>query len=304
MARCGAMRAMRAMLATSAFALAASAPATAVAEDSTAHELRYNLTIDIAVIAGSAALVVGSEYFKGFKPQSCRWCDRDDDKDSLNGIDRWSRNSLRWKDPRSAQFASGVTAFLLEPAATTVEMIIASTNDRAGRAFPVDFLIISEAVAVSTLLNQTTKIILARERPFVHGMSEEDRKKTVLPLDNNVSFYSGHTALSFTLAAAAGTVASLRGYRLAPLVWGSLMPLAAATGYLRIAADKHYFTDVVTGAIIGTAVGILLPVLFHGRDGDNFVPNGTGTGGGAASGSTGAPLRIATPQMVTLTGGF
>ena len=27
-----------------------------------------------------------------------------------------ARNSLRWKDPRQAQFDSGVTAFLLEPA--------------------------------------------------------------------------------------------------------------------------------------------------------------------------------------------
>lgn len=282
-------------------ALVALTPSASQAQDSTAHELRYDLPTDLAVIGGSVALVLASEYFKIIKPQRCRWCSRDSEVDSLNSVDRWARREFLWKDPRAAQFDSGVTAFLLEPAAATFEMIAASTADNAGRAFPVDLLLISEAIAVSTLLNQTTKIVLARERPFVHYLPDEDRKKTALPSDNNVSFYSGHTALGFTLAAAAGTIATLRGYRLMPLVWSTLMPLAAATGYLRIAADKHYFTDVVTGAVIGTAVGVLLPVLFHGRDGDDLVPNGTGTASGTGISPT--PLR-ATPAMVTIGGGF
>lgn len=278
-------------------------PSVARAQDTTAHELHYNLPIDAAVIGGSVALVLASEYFSGIKPDRCRWCDRNGNVDTLNGLDRWARNSFVWKNERSAQFTSGVTAFLLEPAAVTFEMIAASTADNAGRAFPVDFLIISEAVAVSTLLNQTTKIIMARERPFVHAMPAEERLKTALPSDNNVSFYSGHTALSFTLATAAGTVAALRDYRLMPLVWGTLMPLAFANGYLRIAADRHYFTDVMTGAIIGSAVGVLLPLFFHGRQGDDRVPNGTGTADGMTPGSSPAPLRT-TPAMVTLGGGF
>jgi membrane-associated phospholipid phosphatase len=293
--------ALRATMAGAALALTTLGPSPARAEDSTAHELHYNLTYDVAAILGSAAIVLGTEYFKIVKPQRCRWCDRDGGDESLNGLDRWARNTMRWEDPRDAQFASGVTAFLLEPAAATLEMIAASTTDQATRAFPVDFLIITEAVAVNTLVNQMTKIAFARERPFVHAMPAEERLKTALPSDNNVSFYSGHTSLSFTLAAAAGTVAALRGYRLMPLVWSTLMPLAVATGYLRIAADRHYFSDVVTGAVIGTAIGVLLPLAFHGRNGDLFVPNGTGTGNGP--GTADAPLRVA-PSMVTLGGGF
>ena len=293
-------RALRAVVSSAMLAFVALMPSESRAQDSTAHELRYDLPLDMAVIGGSVALVLASEYFKIIKPQQCRWCARDGQEDSLNSLDRWARTTFRWKDPRAAQFGSGVTAFLLEPAAATFEMIAASTADNAGRAFPVDFLIISEAIAVSTLLNQTTKIILARERPFVHFLPEEDRLKTALFLDNNVSFYSGHTALAFTLATAAGTVATLRGYRLMPLVWSTLMPLAAVTGYLRIAADKHYFTDVAVGAVIGSAVGVLLPALFHGRDGDALVPNGTGT---STIGSSPSPIR-ATPGMVTIGGGF
>jgi membrane-associated phospholipid phosphatase len=39
--------------------------------------------------------------------------------------------------------------------------------------------------------------------------------------------------------------------------------MATGVGYLRIAADKHYFSDVMTGAIVGSAIGIGVPLLFH-----------------------------------------
>ena len=44
-------------------------------------------------------------------------------------------------------------------------------------------------------------------------------------------------------------------------MWAGGFTLAAVTGYLRIAADKHYFTDVLTGAGIGVLGGLLVPPL-------------------------------------------
>ena len=267
-----------------------------------AHQLRYDVPLDMTVIGVSAAFVIGTELFKVVKPHSCRWCDRDDETESLNGVDRWGRSSLRWRDPRKAQFDSGVTAFLLEPAFATVDMVVAAAADNADRAFPADLLIITEAVAVSTFLNQATKLAFARERPFVHAMAREERPRAAVPSDNNVSFYSGHTAMTFSLATAAGTVATLRGYRLMPLVWGTLVPLAAATGYLRVGADKHYVTDVVVGAVLGSAAGVLLPLLWHGREGGVRVPLGSGVLD--PPGTAAAPLRGQQTPMVTLGGGF
>ena len=43
------------------------------------------------------------------------------------------------------------------------------------------------------------------------------------------------------------------------------MAISVFTGYLRLAADKHWLTDVLAGAAIGATVGILVPLLFHGR---------------------------------------
>jgi membrane-associated phospholipid phosphatase len=292
----GAARLLRVLTAAgagAAFALAS--PTTAHADAPRPHQLKYDVALDATVIGVSTALVLGSELVRSVKPLTCRWCDRDGESDRLNALDRWGR-TLKWRDPLRAQFDSGVTAFLLEPAFAMVDMIVVAGADDADRAFPVDLLVISEAVAVSTFLNQATKLVFARERPFVHVLPPGDRPKTPAPSDNNVSFYSGHSALSFSLASAAGTVATLRGYRLMPLVWATLVPLAAATGYLRIAGDKHYLSDVLTGAVLGTAVGVALPLLFHGRERDDRVPIGSGA-------APVAPLHAQTP-MVSLGGGF
>ena len=39
------------------------------------------------------------------------------------------------------------------------------------------------------------------------------------------------------------------------IIWISALGLASATGYFRIAADKHYFSDVFVGAIVGSLIG-------------------------------------------------
>ncbi len=55
----------------------------------------------------------------------------------------------------------------------------------------------------------------------------------------------------------------MRGYRLAPWIWGAGLSLAVATAYLRIAADRHYASDVTVGAAIGSLTGFAVPYLFH-----------------------------------------
>ena len=44
-------------------------------------------------------------------------------------------------------------------------------------------------------------------------------------------------------------------------VWAGALALAGATAALRVAAGRHFFTDVVVGAAAGSAVGFGLPYL-------------------------------------------
>ena len=55
----------------------------------------------------------------------------------------------------------------------------------------------------------------------------------------------------------------MRGYRWAPLAWGVGGAVAAVTAYLRIAADKHWLTDVIVGAVVGAGIGFAVPYVFH-----------------------------------------
>jgi membrane-associated phospholipid phosphatase len=142
---------------------------------------------------------------------------------------------------------------------------VAATNEQAERKVGPDLLIVLESMAISGMLNQLTKFSVGRERPFAHYREIGDTPMGKVSRDENLSFYSGHAAQTFTIAASTSTVAFLRGYELAPVIALATAPVAAITGYLRIAADRHYFSDVIVGALVGSAVGILVPVLFHPR---------------------------------------
>ncbi|HET9594878.1 MAG TPA: phosphatase PAP2 family protein, partial [Anaeromyxobacteraceae bacterium] len=72
-----------------------------------------------------------------------------------------------------------------------------------------------------------------------------------------------HTSMAFAVAGAFGTTAKLRGYGAWPWVYAGGFAAASAVGWLRMAGDKHWLGDVAAGAAIGTASGLLTPLLLH-----------------------------------------
>jgi membrane-associated phospholipid phosphatase len=79
--------------------------------------------------------------------------------------------------------------------------------------------------------------------------------------EDHLSFWSGHTTTAFSAAAAAGYVAQIRGYDSWPWVYAVGFTAAGAVSYFRVAGDKHWMTDVLVGAAVGTGVGFLVPWL-------------------------------------------
>lgn len=244
-------------------------PATAGAQ---VHELRHDVPADLIITTSTLGVLVASELAKGdLGPRACRWCDREKHVDHLNLFDRSARRALRWEHPSGAARASDALAFLGIPALTLGGLAGAAVDEDASRKIGVDTLVVVQSAAIGALVNQAVKFAAARERPFAHaGQLAPDGYEGATPearyVDENLSFYSGHTSVSFALANASGMVATLRGYRLAPALWATGVTLAAVTGWLRMAADRHYFTDVLVGALMGSAAGILLPLAFHGRE--------------------------------------
>jgi membrane-associated phospholipid phosphatase len=225
------------------------------------HELRHDVATDATVVATSLVIIVSSEMGKGsLAPAMCRWCD-----DNLNGLDRGARDAFKWENTRLAARISDGFGLIGAPLVNFGTLFVAGRDGGARSESGVDALLMLEAVGVSGVMNEVVKLTVGRERPFVHALPASEKSRVSHAADNNLSFYSGHTSATMTMAAAGGTIATLRGYRLAPLVWGTGVTISAITGFLRIASDKHYLTDVLAGAAIGAAVGILVPVIFHGR---------------------------------------
>lgn len=241
--------------------LLASRGAHAQAVDS--RGLTYDARVDVPVTAGALLFLAGSEMLKDvFTPASCRFCDQNPDgSDGLDRPDATARAALRWNHADRADDASDVTGFVLEPIAALELGGIAAAADHRSSEVAANTLVVLEATLLAADLAQGIKFLVARQRPFAHFRNPPSIRRH--DPEEVLSFYSGHTSLAFSLAVASGTVASMRGYRLAPAVWASSIAFAAVTGYLRIAADKHYLTDVVAGAVIGSAIGFLVPFVFH-----------------------------------------
>lgn len=271
-----------------AFATAAAAqPAASEPQPAPAqpiYQLRYT-PADAGVTGVALALWITSETLKStLAPRACRWCDRAaDGTDTLNAFDAAGRG-LRWDGAQgTADALSNWVGLVGLPLGLAALDLALAGLDGEPRRFLADGLILVEVVALSSLFNQVVKFSAGRERPFVHALPAAERELTPSPADNNLSFFSGHTQYAVSLAVAAGTVAALRNYRYARWVWALGVPLAVATAYFRVAADKHYLTDVLVGAAAGAAFGYLVPTLLHPREGTSakglmvrLVPAGNG----------------------------
>ena len=225
-----------------------------------------------ASLVGGVGYIVSETALKPYlAPSTCRWC-------NPTSYDITVRNALRWHDPAPAVTLSNVYGFVVAPVVGLGLTMLASSGyrgDHLGRWLD-DAIPVIEAGVLSGVVNQIVKFSVGEQRPFVH-FGDPNRPHQ---LDDDVSFYSGHTTLAFALATSAGLVAHLRHYRLEPVVWAAGYTIAATTGYFRMAGDEHYLTDVVVAAAVGTGIGLLVPLGFHARvlSGHDVAVTPTGNG--------------------------
>jgi membrane-associated phospholipid phosphatase len=221
------------------------------------RQLRWDPPVDGTVtIVGGALWLASLALQPVLAPSTCRWCRSDT-------LDVGVRDALRWRDPRGAEDLSDVAAFAVVPSATLGLDALAASHDHAPRGVGLDAFLVLEATVLAADVNEVTKLLVARERPYVRTVQAGEAGRRRHTDDDDVSFFSGHATEAFALAAATGTVATMRGYRWAPLPWVFGGGLAAGTGYLRVAADRHWLTDVLVGTIVGVAIGVAVPLLFH-----------------------------------------
>lgn len=134
-------------------------------------------------------------------------------------------------------------------------------------------LIDLEALAITGALQGTTNVLVSRERPFGRdcggGQLPEDATDCRGAFHYR-SFFSGHSAFSFTSAALICVhhfENELLGGPWDAISCAGGYAVAATTASFRVVADMHYATDVLLGATVGTLVGYAVPLLHYKKIG-------------------------------------
>lgn len=174
----------------------------------------------------------------------------------LNGLDRVTAGfyDARWgtvSDVGIAAVAAGAGLFLFFE-----EPIVPALNDG---------IVIAESGLIATAFSSTLTLAAGRPRPLLYS--------TKAPLDvrnapdAGLSFLSSHASVAFALA----TSTFVTSRRLIPqrgavfpwVILGGGLGLAGLVAFARVEAGKHFITDSIGGAIVGAAVGVVVPAL-HG----------------------------------------
>ncbi len=224
-------------------------------------ELRGDLRVDVPVTATlGAGIVTWALVRNEVLARSCRICDGPE----VNAVDAFFRDALKRPDGAPAKTISNVLSYGVAPVGLAALSVLAAEDHGALRDVPTDLVYVAEGTLAALAVSESLKPLTMRERPDYHALRTPE-ERAAYPADGEplLSFPSGHGGTIMALTGAAGTIAMMRGYRLAPLIWLTGSILGVTTGYLRIAADRHYFTDVVAGWTISGLVGAGVPYLFH-----------------------------------------
>lgn len=130
-------------------------------------------------------------------------------------------------------------------------------------------LIDLEALTMVGAIQGITNVIASRERPYGQDCGQGELPADALDCVGNVhyrSFFSGHSAFSFTGAAlicAHHSKLELLGAPWDAISCAGGYAVAATTASFRVAADMHYASDVLLGAAVGTLVGYAVPLLHY-----------------------------------------
>jgi membrane-associated phospholipid phosphatase len=232
----------------------------------------------VTLLAGWLALSALQDAIVG---HDCAWCG------GPGPVDREVRRALIAPDPLAANTASNVMLYAAVPAfSLAASLITVRLSGDPWILFAQDVTIVAESFALASLVTGLVKISVRRTRPYLHYGGED-------PLYSDGSldvtgFLSGHSSMAASVAASTATLAFLRGRPAAPWIAVAGGAVAVTTGMLRIAADRHYLSDVLAGLAFGTAVGILVPVLHAlplGRGGDVALTISPSPGGLGVSGT-------------------
>ncbi len=180
------------------------------------------------------------------------------DKKDIVPFDRFATRYYSKKDSHLSDYSRDATIALSA-------LSLLPYWDDLGRGdmdnFITDVVMFLEAEAVTSGLTMCAKGLAGRPRPYAYhsDLSLSTRRQR----SSFESFWSGHASISFTTAVMTGYVYQ-KHYPDSPYilpVWIGGLSFATAAAVLRVNSGYHFPTDVLTGAVVGSCIGWLIPSL-------------------------------------------
>lgn len=125
----------------------------------------------------------------------------------------------------------------------------------------------SEVVLLTAGVTGITKSLTGRIRPYLYNTSFTAEERFAMQGKEaptaSTSFFSGHTSTAFAGAVfLSKTFTDIYGKTTwSKVIWVGSLSLATATAIARVEAGVHFPTDVLMGAVVGSAIGYFIPVL-------------------------------------------
>jgi membrane-associated phospholipid phosphatase len=211
---------------------------------------------EIAIFSGGIILgIVNSNLIDNKKPISNEEL-QNLSKKNLNAFDRGAVNN--WS-PSSAEWSN---VLLITAIASPLLMFTSSAVRNDAGTYTTMYL---QNILTTNSLSHLPKGLISRYRPYTYNKDIPDEIRQ--NVDATHSFFSAHTSISFASAVFLSITYSkyFPDSDLQPYVWTSSLLIASAVGYLRYASGNHFPTDIITGAIVGSIIGYLIP-LIHESD--------------------------------------
>ena len=234
-----------------------------------AEELRRTDVAPLAIGLGSGALALTLAVLALPAPTICNWCQPTSFDERLHSP--W----LTYRRRTAANYSHLLSFVVIPAGAVGASILLPLADSDPQRHGPENVAMLTEALLVNLALTVTLKRLVARQRPAFHYGRSRYGEFVADPVEEFLSFPSGDTSIAFSVASSATTIAFLRGYAEAPYVLAGGATLATGVALLRVAADVHWLTDVLAGAVLGTLVGAGMPLLLHRRVASEESPPGS-----------------------------
>jgi len=186
-------------------------------------------------------------------------------RENVNAFDRGA--TYNWSEE-----AGTVSDYLLNFMLISPVALLAS--DKVRKDFGSFSIMYMENLFLSFAAVHTTKILIKRNRPYTYNKNVPLNHRS--DKTSRLSFFSGHATLAFSSAVFLSTVYAeyYPDSKWKTYIWGISLLSASLTGYLRYSSGNHFPTDIIVGAIVGSAVGYLVP-LIHKVDKNDESPGVT-----------------------------